>query len=313
MARYVLQRLLGLIGVLLLLSVVVFLLMHSIPGGPFDMGEAKGSPLPLAVRQEILKSYGLDKPLYVQYLSYMWRAIHFDFGTSFSETSETVAELIGRTWRVSLQLGLMSFVLALVLGAFLGVWAALHQNSWIDYLATLTAVSGVVFPNYVIGLVLLLLFSIVFHWLPTGGWDSPKSWIMPVLAYAAAPTGYIARYTRSAVAEVLHQDYVRTARSKGLVERNVVIRHVLKNALIPLLTILGPIIADLITGSLFIETIFRIPGLGRYFTTSILSRDYPMIMGITLLLAAIMSLMNLVTDLLYIAADPRIRLGGEAY
>jgi len=311
-ARYILARLVGLVAVLLALSIVVFGLMHAIPGGPFDMGESKAIPLPDAVRQEILKAYGLDKPLYVQYASYMWRALHFDFGVSFAGP-ETVAQLIGRTWKVSVQLGLMTFALSLAAGLSLGIWAALHQNSWVDYLTTLLAVSGAVFPNYVIGLGLLILLAVAFRWLPTGGWDNPRCYIMPVLAYAATPTAYIARYTRSAIVDALNQDYVRTARSKGLHERMIVLRHVLRNGLIPLLTILGPIIADLITGSLFIETIFRIPGLGRYFTTSILARDYPMIMGTTLLLAALMSVINLLTDILYVMVDPRVRLGRGAY
>lgn len=312
MARYLFVRLAGLVGVLFLLSVVVFGLMHIIPGGPFDMGEGKAAPLPEAVRQEILKAYGLDKPVYVQYLSYVWRALHFDFGVSFASPSETVAQLIGRTWKVSVQLGLMTFALALVTGVGLGIGAALHQNSWIDYVTTLLAVGGTVFPNYVIGLTLVIFLGVFFQWLPTGGWDGPKYWIMPVLAYAAAPTAQIARYTRSAIVDALAQPYVRTARSKGLRERTVILRHVMRNAMIPVLTILGPLVADLITGSLFIETIFRIPGLGRFFTSSVLGRDYPMIMGTTLLLAALMSIVNLITDILYVTVDPRIRLGEGA-
>ncbi len=309
MARYVFVRLLALVATLFLLSLGVFFLMHSIPGGPFDLeGGDKGIPVPPAVRAEILKNYGLDKPLHVQYANYIWRALRLDFGRSFFSPGETVAQLIGRTWRVSVQLGLVTFVLAAAVGLALGIWSALHQNTWIDYVTTTLAVGGTVFPNFVVGIVLLVVFAVILQWLPAGGWDGPKYWIMPVVAFGLLPMSTIARYARSSMVEQLKEDYVRTARSKGVPEHWIVVRHVLRNAMIPILTVLGPIIADLLTGSFFIETLFRIPGLGRYFTTSILNRDYPMIMGTTLLLAALLSLVNLVTDLAYAVMDPRVRL-----
>ena len=308
MLRYVLQRLVGLIGVLFVISVVTFLLMHAIPGGPFDEGQM---PLSDEMRAAIARKYNLDKPLQEQYLAYMGGVLHFDFGIPFQSPGETVTQLIGRTWPVTAQLGLMTVALAAIVGLPLGILAAVKQNTWVDYLATLFSLFGFITPHFVIAIGLILVFSNVLGWLPTGGWDEPREWIMPVLAYAAAPSAIIARFTRSSVVEVISADYVRTARAKGLGERAVLVGHVLKNALIPMLTIAGPLVADLVTGSFFVETIFRVPGLGKYFTTSIFARDYPMIMACTLLWATLIALAFLITDILYPVVDPRIRLGQE--
>lgn len=308
MARYIFLRILGLIGTLLVLSLVVFLLMHAIPGGPFDLsGGDKGITLPDAVRQEILKSAGLDKPLPLQYANYVWRAFHFDFGYSFYKPSETVNEIISRTWKVSAQLGIITFFFAAVTGITLGIISGFNQNTIIDYFTTTLAVIGTVFPNFVVAVILVVIFSVFLRWLPSGGWGEPKNWIMPVIAYSLLPMSQIARYTRTSVIEVLNQDYIRTAIAKGSSKGVLIKDHILRNAMIPILTILGPIFADVLTGSFFIETIFRIPGLGRYFTSSITARDYPMILGTTLLVAAMMSLVNLLTDILYAIFDPRIR------
>ena len=309
MAKYIFTRILGLLATLLVLSLVVFILMHSIPGGPFDLsGGDKGITLPDAVRQEILKNAGLDKPLPVQYLKYVWDALHFNFGTSFYKPTMTVNEIIGMNWKVSIQLGVMTFIGATVLGIFFGVLSGLHQNSALDYLTSIFSVIGVVFPNFVVAIVLVMVFSVMLRWLPTGGWNGPKTWIMPVIAYMLQPMSQIARYTRTSVIDVIGEDYVRTARAKGLPEKVMTLKHILRNALIPILTILGPILADVLTGSFYIESIFRIPGLGRYFTTSINQRDYPMILGTTLLVAALMAIVNLITDILYGFVDPRIRM-----
>lgn len=309
MGRYVFSRIVGLLVTLLALSLAVFLLMHSIPGGPFNLeGGDKGVAVPDAIRKEILKNAGLDKPLHIQYLNYVWRAMHLDFGLSFKRPTETVTELIGRTWKVSAQLGLVTITIAVIVGISLGILAALHQNTWIDYIATTLAVAGNVFPNFVVGIVLVMIFGVLLKWLPTSGWDSPKHWVMPVIAFSLLPMSQIARFTRTSVIEVLSEDYVRTARGKGLPEGQVILKHILRNALIPVVTVIGPLFADVITGSFFIESIFRIPGLGKFFTNSILERDYPMIMGTTLLLAALLSVINLITDLIYGAIDPRIRI-----
>ncbi len=308
MLRYVLTRVAGLAGVLLVVSIVTFLLMHSIPGGPFDEGQM---PLSVEARAAIARKYNLDRPLPEQYLSYMGAALRLDFGIPFQSPGETVTQLIGRTWPVTAHLGLMTIALAFVVGLPLGVIAAVRQNSWVDYLATGFSLFGFITPHFVIAIGLILLFTNVLGWLPTGGWDEPRQWVMPTLAYAAGPSAIIARFTRSSVVDVIGADYVRTARAKGLGGPEVLLKHVLKNALIPMLTIAGPLAADLITGSFFIETIFRVPGLGKYFTTSIFARDYPMIMACTLLWATVIAIAFLITDILYAVADPRIKLGEE--
>ncbi len=310
LGRYLFVRIWGLLVTLFVLSLIVFMLMHAIPGGPFDLeGGDRGIPIPKAVREEILKKYQLDGPLHMQYINYMKRALVFDFGTSFSRPAETVVQLIGRTWKVSLQLGLATFSLAMVLGVIMGILAALHQNQWIDYVTPTFAVGGTVFPNFVVAVVLLVIFGVYLRWLPTNGWGGFKYWIMPMIAYSLLPISHIARFTRSSMLEVMGDDFVRTARSKGLTERLVIMRHVLRNVLIPLITASGQLLAEVITGSFFIEIIFRIPGLGRYFTTSIMERDYPMIMATTLLLGVLFGVINLLSDVLYAIVDPRIRLG----
>jgi len=310
MARYLLGRVIGLVIVFVLVSMVAFFLMHSVPGGPFD--EEK-SPLPPAAKANILRKYGLDQPLYVQYLRYMGSALHGDFGISFQSPTETVIQLIGRTWPVSITLGLMAIALAFVSGLTFGILAAVKQNSWIDYVATFVSTIGITVPNFVVAIWLLLLFTVNLHWLPTGGWPGSGSadWrtlIMPVIALSLAPAALVARYTRSSLIEVIHSDYIRTARAKGLSERMVIMRHALKNALIPLITILGPQIPNLITGTIFVEVIFRVPGLGKFFVSSIYLRDYPMIMATMLLVAMLWSITYLLSDILYVIVDPRIRL-----
>ena len=305
MGRYLLLRLAGLLAVLVIVSLVVFVLMHAIPGGPYD---AEKTPLSEEAKANILRSYGLDRPLWEQYLRYVGNAFRFDFGDSYQSPGETVAQLISRVWTVSLQLGGMTLGLAIPLGLILGVVAASHRNSWVDHVVTLLATIGIVLPTFVLGVLLILLFSNTLHWLPTGGWSAPSTWVLPVIAYALGPMGIIARYTRTSVIEAIGTDYVRTARAKGLGEGRIMRRHVLRNAAIPILTIAGPLVPDLLTGSIFVESIFRIPGLGGYFVTSVYQRDYPMIMALALLAAVVVSATYLATDLLYLAIDPRIRL-----
>jgi oligopeptide transport system permease protein len=308
MLHYLLTRVVGLAGVMLVVSILTFLLMHAIPGGPFDEGQM---PLSVEARASIARKYNLDKPLHEQYLSYMGAALRLDFGIPFQSPGETVTQLIARTWPVTAHLGLMTIGLAFAVGLPLGIIAAVRQNSWVDYLATGFSLFGFITPHFVIAIGLILLFTNVLGWLPTGGWDEPRQWIMPTLAYAAGPSAIIARFMRSSVVEVIRADYVRTARAKGLSGQAVLLKHVLKNALLPMLTIAGPLVADLITGSFFVETIFRVPGLGKYFTTSIFARDYPMIMACTLLWATVIAIAFLVTDAFYSVVDPRITLGEE--
>jgi peptide/nickel transport system permease protein len=309
MARYLVGRIFGLIIVFLIVSVVAFLMMHSVPGGPFD--EEK-QPLPPAAKANILRKYGLDKPLYEQYLLYMGSALHGDFGISFQSPTETVTELIGRTWPISIQLGGMAILVAFTTGLTAGVIAAIKQNTWIDYVVTFVSTLGITVPSFVVAIWLLLIFAVQLHWLPTGGWPgSGGDWntaIMPVITLALGPSALVARYTRASMVEVIRADYIRTARAKGLGERAVVLRHALKNALIPMITILAPQIPNLITGTIFVEVIFRVPGLGKFFVSSIYLRDYPMIMATMLLVAMLWSITYLLSDILYIVVDPRIRL-----
>lgn len=318
MARYLIGRLSSLVFVLVVVSMITFALMHAVPGGPFDEEKA---PLPPAAKANILRKYGLDQPVWKQYLNYMSHAIRFDFGIPYQQPTTTVAELIGRTWKVSFQLGFLTILMAFGVGVPLGIYAAYHQNSWIDTVVTFVATLGITVPNFVIAMWLLLIFAVRLDWLPMGGWSEPgnwlipgvlsKDWIMPVIAYSLAPLAVAARYTRSSVLEVMRSDFVRTAHAKGLGHTAILLRHVLRNALIPIVTVLGVEIPNLLTGSIFIETIFRVPGLGKFFVTSTFNRDYPMIMALVLLIALLWGLTYLATDLIYTRLDPRIRLDSQ--
>ncbi len=305
MLRYLLGRLVGIALVMFIVSLLIFLLMNAIPGGPFDEDKM---PLSVEAKANILRKYGLDQPLPVQYIRYVGNALRGDFGVPFQSPTETVMELIGRTWPVSIRLGLVTLAFAIPLGLLAGILAATWQNSWIDYSATFVSTLGLTVPNFVIGVWLILLLAVRFKVLPTGGWGEPQHYIMPAIALGAAPLALTARYTRTSLLEVKRADYIRTARAKGLSPTRVLVRHSLKNALIPLLTILGPQIPNLITGTVFVESIFRVPGLGKFFVTSIFRRDYPMIMATLLLVALMWSILYLVTDLLYTVIDPRVRL-----
>ncbi len=303
MGRFILMRLLGLIPVLLILSMFTFTIMHEVPGTPWKQGQRPFSQVQIAALEA---RYGLDKPVWQQYLIWLRGVLRLDFGMSFEHPDESVLDLIARTWPTTAHLGLMAIVIAFGVGIPLGLVAALRQNTWVDYVATLVSVVGFVTPHFVWGILFILIFSLALQWLPTGGWEGPKTWIMPVLAYCLAPIATIARYTRAAVIEVMHADYVRTARAKGLHERTVLGRHIMRNALIPLITVFGPLIPDLITGSIFIEAIFRVPGLGKFWVTSTVDRDYPVIIGLTMLWAVLIAITYLISDILYVAADPRI-------
>ena len=306
--KFLIYRILWIFPILFAVSVITFSIMHAVPGGPFDAGgETGGIPLTPEVRANLMRKYNLDGPLYLQYISWVGNVLKGDFGFSFQHQSKTCQELIAQAWPVSVHLGLMALVVALSGGLILGILSAVYQNTWIDYLASLSAIFSIVTPSFVIAVGLTLVFSLWLHWFDTGGWNSPKDWVMPVVAMALGDMAVIARYTRSNMIETIRADYVRTARAKGLTETSVVVVHVFKNALIPLLTITGPMMANLITGSFFIETIFRIPGLGRYFTTSVFARDYPMIMATALLWSSLIVVIYVLTDIMYALADPRIR------
>jgi peptide/nickel transport system permease protein len=311
---YLVGRVTGILVVLVTVSIVAFMLMHSVPGGPFDEEKA---PLPPAAKENILRKYGLDRPLYEQYLRYMGNALRGDFGISFQSPTETVQQLIGRTWPISMQLGGMAILLGFSTGLTLGILGAVHQNTRFDYLVTFTSTLGFTLPNFVFAFWFLLVFAVGLAWLPTGGWPtgSDPDWrtlILPVVTLSLHPAALVARYTRSSLIETIHSEYVLTARAKGLPELLVIVRHALKNALIPLITVLGPQIPTLITGTIFVELIFRVPGLGKFFVTSISLRDYPMIMATMLLVATLWSVTYLISDILYTVVDPRVRLYGPS-
>jgi peptide/nickel transport system permease protein len=323
MTRYILGRLASLLFVLFAVSIINFSIMHAVPGGPFDEDK---QPLPPAAKANILRKYGLDKPLWQQYLKYMSNAVRFDFGIPYQQPTSTVTELIAEKWPITAQVGLVTLTLVFGLGATLGLLAAYNQNSWLDNGLTFFAMLGITMPNFVLAFMLLLTFAVRLDWLPMRGWgDSTclikavswetgyfcSDWIMPVVAYSLAPVAVVARFTRASVIDTIRSDYVRTARAKGLGERMLMTRHVLRNALIPLVTIAGPMIPDIMTGSIFIESTFAINGLGKYFVTSAFNRDYPMIMAISFLIAGLWGIIYLMTDIIYTWIDPRIRLGGK--
>lgn len=309
MGRYVLGRLLGIIGVLIGVSIISFLLMHAVPGGPFDTAQQQEMPVPEYVRETLMRKYNLDRPLYEQYLSYVSKLVQGDLGISF-RYGDPVTEFLRRAWPRTIILGLLTLVVSTTIGVSFGIVQALRPNTWVDYLMNVVVVSGIVTPTFVVAVLMIAVFAVNLHWFPTGGWGSPKQLVMPVIAFAMAPIAGIAKYTRASMLEALRAEYIRTARAKGLTGRTVVLRHAFKNALIPLLTIAGPTAASMITGSFFIETIFRIPGIGNQLTLGIYNRDYPVIMSLTLIWASLIALTYLATDLLYSFIDPRVRLTG---
>jgi ABC-type dipeptide/oligopeptide/nickel transport system permease component len=253
-------------------------------------------------------AYGLDKPLWQQYTDFLGKAVRGDLGPSYTQRSRTVTDIIGDTFPVSLQLAAIATLIAVLVGVPLGVLGAVRHNRPLDYLSTFISVFGISTPAYVVTSLLVLLLASKLHWLPTSGWDgvrSPKV-IIPALSLALYPMAVLARYTRSSLLEVLRTDYMRTARAKGLSERSVLLRHGIRNALLPVITIAGIVLADVATGSFFVETIYQVPGIGRYFVQSITARDYPVILGTVLLLGLVVSIMNLLVDLLYPLLDPRI-------
>ena len=309
MTQYIARRLLMVIPTLIAISLITFIIMHATPGSPMQPRAPQANPLPPAAQEALAKKYGLDKPLWQQYLHYLRNIFTLDFGFSYQYQTREVREIMATTLPVSLHLGVMAMALAILIGIPLGVIAAINQNGPVDYLCSFIATLGVAVPNFILALFLIVLLVLLIPIIPrTGGWDSPIDWVLPTLALALGPIGIIARYTRASMVEVLRQDFIRTAYAKGLSDRQVIMRHVLKNGLIPPITILGPMFAAIGTGSPFVEKIFRVPGMGRFFVDSLIARDYPMIMAVILIYGAFLAIMNIVVDILYGVVDPRIRL-----
>lgn len=304
MLAYTIRRLLAMIPLLIAVATITFFLMHSVQGGPFDSDKPPRGP----TLENLEKRYGLDKPLAEQYVRYMGNLAQGDLGITFSGERE-VRTVIRERMGVSIQLGLSAFIFATILGLTMGTFSALNQNGLSDYLGVFVATSGAALPSFVLAPILVIIFAVNLGWFDSIGWElwNYKKMVLPTVALGLLPGAFIARIARASMLDVLRQDYIRTARAKGVKEFRVVMRHAVKNALIPVLTILGPIFAGLITGSFIVETQFAIAGLGQVFVTSVLIRDYGLIMGATIFFAVVIAVMNLIVDLLYAVADPRIR------
>lgn len=305
MLVFILRRTLALIPVLFVISVITFLLMHSVPGSPFA---AEDKPLPPEIEANLNAYYNLDEPLVNQYLRYMGNALRGDLGPSYMQRNRSVNDIIRDHLPPSAVLGLLAMTIAVLLGIPFGIISALKQNTAVDYTAMFLAIAGVSVPAMTLGPLLIWGFALELNLLPVARWGTWQQAILPALTLGLGEAAVIARLMRASMLQVIREDYIRTARSKGLHERVVVVKHALRNALIPVVTILGPLFAALVTGSMVVEQIFAIPGLGRYFVDSVSSRDYPVIMGTTLLFATMLVLSNLVVDISYTIIDPRIRL-----
>jgi oligopeptide transport system permease protein len=302
---YVTRRLLWIIPVLFAVSVITFFLMHAVPGGPWDREKA----LPAAVETRLNAQYGLDQPIYEQYVRWAAAFVTGDLGPSYRYTDRSVNDIVSDGFWVTVQLGLMAFALAVVVGIPLGIVAALGHNRWPDYLTTSISIIGIATPSFILAILLIVFFSVQLGWFPTGGWKGPEYWVLPTIALAGFPIAVIARYTRASMLEVTRKDYIRTAHSKGLRNQSVVSRHMIRNALIPVITILGPTLAFLVTGSFIIERVFNVPGMGQFYLNAIATRDYSLLMAMTMLYAFAVAFLNVVVDVLYAYIDPRIRYG----
>jgi oligopeptide transport system permease protein len=302
---YIARRLLTSIPTLLVIVTVAFFMMRIAPGGPFDQERA----LPPEIEKNVLAEYNLDAPLVVQYWDYLSGVLHGDFGPSFKYRDFTVRELLATGFPASLKVGGLAILLAVAAGIGFGTIAALRQNGAADYAVMATAMTGIAIPNFVMAPLLTLIFGVYLSWLPVAGWGdgAARNLALPVIALALPQIAYIARLTRGSMIETLHANFVRTARAKGLRERIVVLRHALKGALLPVVSYLGPATAQVVTGSVVIETIFGIPGIGRYFVQGALNRDYTLVMGAVITYAVLIIALNLIVDLVYGRLDPKVK------
>jgi len=305
MTRYFLTRLGGAVPTLLIIVTLTFFLIRVAPGGPFDQEQS----LPPEILANLQSAYGLDQPVWKQYVSYIRALAHGDFGPSFKYKDFTVTELIGQGFPVTLELGSIAMSLALVLGIPIGTFAALHQNSAADYATMSLAVVGIAIPSFVVLPFLGLFFGIYLHWLPVAGWEpeSLRYLVLPVIALALPPLGVIARLTRGSMLEVLRSEFIRTAIAKGLPLHTVILRHALRPALAPVAGYLAPAVASIMTGSLVVESIAGLPGVGRYLVQGALNRDYTLVLGMVIIYSTVLIVMGLLVDLLFAWLDPRVR------
>ena len=321
MLRYTVERLFWMIPTMLAMSLIIFVMMHATPGSPLDPMRATANPLTPQAQAALAKHYGLDKPLHEQYLIFVWNVLHLDFGISYVLKDREVSSILANTFPISLVLGTFALIFATTIGLILGIVAAMRQNSWVDYLATSISMLAVSTPNFVVGVLLIVVLALGLNLLPIAmtsadtfdAWSVEywsknwTFWILPTITLGVGPLATIARYTRASMVDVIRSDFVRTARAKGLLENAVVMRHVLKNALIPVVTILGPLFAAVGTGTFVVEFLFSVPGMGKFFVTSMIGRDYNMIMAVLLIYGFFLVIMNIVVDLVYGFLDPRIR------
>ena len=304
MTTFVLRRVLLFVPTLFAIATLTFFMMRLAPGGPF----LSERDIPAAAREQLVRQYGLDQPLPVQYARFLVHAARLDFGPSYKYPSRQVKEIIGEGFRVSAELGGWALLFALLAGVPLGVLAALHRNERSDHVAMGVALAGVSIPNFVLGPVLVLGLSLTVYLFPPALWQGPASRVLPVLTLSTAYIAYIARLTRAGMLEVLGQDYIRTARAKGLPESMVTYKHALRLGILPVVSYLGPAAARIIMGSIVVETIFQVPGLGRYLVNGAFNRDYTLVMGVVLFYATFLMALNLLVDLAYTVLDPRVEL-----
>ncbi len=304
MLIFLIRRMLTIVATLWVLATLTFFLLRIVPGGPFDSDKA----LPPEIKANVEAKFGLDQPLMVQYMRYLKGLVTLEFGPSFKYEGRTVTEIIADTLPTSVELGCYSLLLSVLIGLPLGILSAYKQNTWLDFSAMFMAVAGISLPSYFVGAILIYIFALQLHWLPPALWDDWLSKILPTITLGTRPASLIARLTRAALLESIRSDYVRTARAKGLSEGTVILKHALRNSLIPVVTLLGPLAAFVLTGTFVIEYIFAIPGMGKYFIDAVTNRDYPLIMGVTMVFGFTLVIANLVVDICYALIDPRIRI-----
>ncbi|NOZ23414.1 MAG: ABC transporter permease subunit [Planctomycetes bacterium] len=321
MISYIVRRLLWLVPVLWIIGTLAFVLPRAVPGGPFSSEKE----MPPEIEKNLQRKYHLDQPLLLntkqlrqwhvirtftetQYFIYMKSLLHGDLGPSFKYKDRSVNEILAQSLPISMALGTLAMTFALIVGMSAGVVAAVRRNSWIDYSVMSLAMTGVCIPNFVLGVLLLMLFSFHLKWLPVAGWGGVRYMLMPALVLGAPYAAYIARLTRGSMLEVINQDYIRTAKAKGLSGRTIVLRHALRNGMVPVVAFLGPAMAGILTGSLVVEKIFAIPGMGSHFVNGALNRDYTLVMGTVLTYSLLLILFNLASDVAQTFLDPRVKL-----
>jgi oligopeptide transport system permease protein len=304
MLSFVLKRILGAIPTLLLLSTLTFFLLRLAPGGPFDTDRV----WPPEIQANINHKYELDRPIYVQYGHWLRDVVRGDLRESFQYLGRPVTEIIGQSLPTSIALGTFALGFAILLGIPLGALAAWKRGTWLDASAVFLSVAGVSLPSYLVASILILVFSLWLGWFPPALWDGPSYWVLPAITLGVRPLAIVARLTRASMLEAMQSDYIRTAYGKGLSNTSVIFKHALRNSLIPVITVIGPIAAGLVTGSFLVEIVFQIPGLGKHFVQAVINRDYPLVMGVTLVYGVVLLASNLAVDLAYGLIDPRMRV-----